>query len=535
MIAWTIPRRLSLGFALLVLANLLLGALALWRVNDLADVISGPVGLATNIVPSVAKLNQISAINTRARRLAQRSLAFDPKSPEFVAETRGAAEAETESAKLCAEYESMYSDREDERLFKLALAARQELFTRIAKLQSLASEGKKEEASDLLIREVDPALDRAAEGFRASAAYNQALAERASEKGVGTVRESYWVLGSVLALTGLLGGLLGWLSSRGVSRALGGVAGSLEQGAKQTAAAAGQLSAASQALAAGASEQGASVTQTSAALEQMSAMIRSTAGNAEKAKAYAGQARGAAETGARTMAEMSAAMRAIEASSADVAKIVKNIDEIAFQTNILALNAAVEAARAGEAGAGFAVVADEVRSLAQRSAAAAKETATRIEAAISNSRQGSASCARVGESLEEIMDKVRSADALVAEIATAAREQAQGIDQVSLAMTQMDKVTRDTASTASESAGAAEELSGQASGLEDTVRYLKSLVTATAAHPTGVPSGGATGARASAPGRQRAPTAPMPRVPRIPMPAETRGGDDQEDRHFTDF
>ena len=127
-------------------------------------------------------------------------------------------------------------------------------------------------------------------------------------------------------------------------------------------------------------------------------MIRATAENAEKAKELASEARSAAATGSMTMAEMTHAMAAINSSSAEVAKIVKNIDEIAFQTNILALNAAVEAARAGEAGAGFAVVADEVRSLAQRSAAAAKETADKIEAAIVNSRKGSQCTAKVEES-----------------------------------------------------------------------------------------------------------------------------------------
>jgi methyl-accepting chemotaxis protein len=159
-----------------------------------------------------------------------------------------------------------------------------------------------------------------------------------------------------------------------------------------------------------------------------------------------------------------------------VAKIVKAIDEIAFQTNILALNAAVEAARAGEAGAGFAVVADEVRSLAQRSAAAAKETADKIEAAIANSRSGSACSSKVGESLKHIAEKVSATDALVADIATAATEQSQGIQQINNAMSQMDKVTQGNAASAEESASAAEELDAQAETMKDLVAKLRGLV-----------------------------------------------------------
>ncbi len=537
MISWTIPRRIAACFTALVLVNLLLGAIALWRINGLANAINGPRGLATNTLPSVSTLNQIRYYSVTSRRLAQRSLEYTAGSEEFLRERAELKRARDDGDKLCKDYEAFITDEEDRRLFAAARKVRDELFTKIDDMQS-AVVTDADKAKDMLLREVDPALERTVKAFDETTAYNRKLANDTIANADRVVRTSYWLVFGGLATSLFLGSLLGWLVSGGVRRALGGAAMSLENGARQTAVAAGQLAAASQSLAAGASQQGASVTETSAALEEMSAMIRSTAGNAEKAKGFAGQARSAAETGARTMAEMSAAMRAIEASSADVAKIVKNIDEIAIQTNILALNAAVEAARAGEAGAGFAVVADEVRSLAQRSAAAAKETATRIEAAIANSRQGSASCGRVGESLEEIMDRVKSADALVAEIATAAREQAQGIDQVGLAMTQMDKVTRDTAATATESAGAAEELSGQASGLEDTVRFLQSLVVAGAERAA--PPLAVRRPPASAPPRPTArPRAlPVPRpsaMPRIPMPAEGKGDGDQEDRHFTEF
>jgi methyl-accepting chemotaxis protein len=265
-------------------------------------------------------------------------------------------------------------------------------------------------------------------------------------------------------------------------------------------------------------------------------------------------------------------MRAIEVSSGEVAKIVKNIDEIAFQTNILALNAAVEAARAGEAGAGFAVVADEVRALAQRSAAAARETADRIEAAIAKSRHGSASCGRVGESLAEIAEKVAAADSLVAEIATAAHEQTQGIRQIGQAMAQMDGVTRSNAGRAEETASAAAELNSQAHFLQESVDFLRGFFMGTArSGAAGRAAGVRVGAAAEPSPRQFLPghasrdaeqqgcavrptaasaervggssAAPLPASVRIPMPGDagahrdpSRGSfRDDEDRHFTNF
>jgi methyl-accepting chemotaxis protein len=213
-------------------------------------------------------------------------------------------------------------------------------------------------------------------------------------------------------------------------------------------------------------------------------MIHSTANNALQAKNMASEAQNAAQSGSATMVEMTAAMKSIEVSSGEVAKIVKSIDEIAFQTNILALNAAVEAARAGEAGAGFAVVADEVRSLAQRSAAAANETAEKIEAAILNSRNGSLSLIKVGESFKKIGEKVRQTDAFVAEIAMAAKEQALGIEQISSAIVQMSKVTQSSASNAEQSASAAEELSAQAGVHKGLTERLREIVGISGDAPT---------------------------------------------------
>jgi methyl-accepting chemotaxis protein len=176
------------------------------------------------------------------------------------------------------------------------------------------------------------------------------------------------------------------------------------------------------------------------------------------------------------MEKMQSAMQAIRQSSHDISKILKTIDEIAFQTNILALNAAVEAARAGEAGAGFAVVADEVRTLAQRCAVAAKETADKITEASARSEQGVELSTQVGTCLTQILEKARQVDALVAQVATASTEQSRGIDQINQAIGQLDKVTQSNAANAEETASASEELSAQSQELRSAASDLAALV-----------------------------------------------------------
>ena len=278
-------------------------------------------------------------------------------------------------------------------------------------------------------------------------------------------------------IVGVVGALaLGIFISRGITRVLKQLADTLSAGAEQTTAAAGQVSAASQSLAEGASEQAASLEETGASLEEMSSMTKRNAETAGKVKELGSQARQAGDLGVQDMTAMVSAMDDIKRSSDDIAKIIKTIDEIAFQTNILALNAAVEAARAGEAGMGFAVVADEVRSLAQRCAQAAKETAGKIEDAVQKSAKGAEISAKVAKSLEEIVGKARQVDELAGEVAAASQEQSQGIAQVNTAVTQMDKVTQSNAASAEESASAAEEMTAQAEALKEAVAELLRLV-----------------------------------------------------------
>jgi methyl-accepting chemotaxis protein/methyl-accepting chemotaxis protein-1 (serine sensor receptor) len=202
---------------------------------------------------------------------------------------------------------------------------------------------------------------------------------------------------------------------------------------------------------------------------------------------------------------MVSAMDGINASSQKISKIIKVIDEIAFQTNILALNAAVEAARAGDAGMGFAVVADEVRNLAQRCAQAAKDTADLIEESIQRSDGGRVKVAQVVASIQTIAGEASSCKVLIDEINLGSVEQSRGIDQISRAITQMEQVTQSSAANAEESAAAAEQLNAQAEAMKDVVERLKAMVD---------------GDSAPAPRRDR--SEPSRAAVRAPRPASTK-------------
>jgi hypothetical protein len=288
-------------------------------------------------------------------------------------------------------------------------------------------------------------------------------------------RDAIYIL--VIAGASLLVAGVAWLViGRRMSGTIQELAQSLTNGAVQVAQASAQSSQSSQALADGAAQQAAALEQTSASLEEMSSMTRRNADSAQQAKQAATQARESAEAGSRQMQTMVESMSAIQAASDAIAKMLKGINEIAFQTNILALNAAVEAARAGEAGAGFAVVADEVRALAQRCAAAARETEAKIEDSVSKSRQGARISGEAARSFTEILDRVRNLDRWVSEIATASSEQSQGIGQVNTAVSHMDKVTQANAAGAEEIAAASEELSAQSEELKAAADSLMCLV-----------------------------------------------------------
>ncbi len=314
----------------------------------------------------------------------------------------------------------------------------------------------------------------------------------------------------------VLGIVLAFLITRSITGPIRRVIEGLQSGSEQVTAASGQVSSASQSLAQGASEQASSLEETSSSLEEMASMTRQNADNAGQANSTMKETGSQVSNGVEAMQRMSSAIDAIKKSSSETAKIIKTIDEIAFQTNLLALNAAVEAARAGEAGKGFAVVAEEVRNLARRSAEAAKNTADLIEGAQKNADAGVAVAADVAKNLAGIQESSGKVGTLVAEIAAASKEQAQGIDQINTAVSEMDKVVQQNAANAEESASASEELSSQAQELNAMVADLMAIVGGSSAS---TPLGPArqmaerktAPTKAKAPLRRPAPKAPAPR------------------------
>lgn len=281
----------------------------------------------------------------------------------------------------------------------------------------------------------------------------------------------------LFVLTGIgIAAVIAMFLYKNIRKLLTATVNDLTDTANQMASASSQVSSSSQSVAQGATEQASSLQETSSTLEELASMSSQNADNAKQANQIAQETRNAANEGVHSMTELETAMGAINESSDKISKIIKVIEEIAFQTNLLALNAAVEAARAGEHGKGFAVVAEEVRNLAQRSASAAKDTASLIEENVNKIQNGTQITSKVSDSLNNIVNNVKRVTDLVAEISAASQEQAEGVNQMNTAVTQMDKVTQQNASSAEQSAAASEELSAQAEGLTKVVEDLTKLV-----------------------------------------------------------
>jgi len=342
-------------------------------------------------------------------------------------------------------------------------------------VEKLVADGQAAQAWDVARQRSAPLLSRLNENSVRLTAMQDRLFTEAIKSGDDSYRVLLSLIIGVFAASMLLAVVVRWIV-KGILTTLRAATHDLAQGAQHVATASSQVASSSQSLSQGATEQAASLEQTSASMEEIASMTRMNAENTHQAAGMMADAERQVHGANAALGAMVASMSAIKESSDKVSKIIKTIDEIAFQTNILALNAAVEAARAGEAGMGFAVVADEVRTLAQRSAQAAKDTAVLIEESIAKANDGNQKVGLVTSAIAAITDSSVKAKGLIDEVSVASRQQSQGIEQVSQAIAQMEKVTQTNAASAEESAAVSEELSAQAEEASSVVRRLMDLV-----------------------------------------------------------
>ena len=474
MSTWTLGKKLAVSASASVAATLLLGAVSVVSSHSLGRAIEQAYGRDAALLAysheiqiylqmiaaelQTATLSKLAGNGEGARKGLQQAVWARTKLDEVITATKPMLVNGQERSAVAALEAHLARWEQVERPIVAALNANQkEEALRLFNTQAAAAARQGVATLELLEEAID--ADNAASANEA-----QSLA--------GSV---FWI-SLLLACAGLAAAMASGWAGRSATSHLRAIIGELTTSAAEVEGMSRQVSQSAQGLADGVSGQAASLEETSASAEEMNAVTQQNAERCRQAGALATEAQKGFEYTNNALAKMVDAMAGITSSSDEIAKIIKVIDEIAFQTNILALNAAVEAARAGEAGMGFAVVADEVRNLAQRSAQAAKDTSALIEDSIAKAGEGKARLDRMAASVRTVTGQSTRVSQLVNEISQGSGEQETGIRQMATAVSHLQHSTQDTSAFAEESSAAAQQLSGQSASLRRIADEMTALV-----------------------------------------------------------
>ncbi|CAA2104506.1 methyl-accepting chemotaxis protein [Variovorax paradoxus] len=510
-----IGARLGLGFALLLLLQLVITGIGLHQMTNLSD----RIAFATEVgARKLDLLNNVqSAIGKRAIAARNLALVADRAAQKGDVDlvTRSQQEIDTGMASLGTIIANpVFASDEERRMFEKLRTLEAQYLPIAQKVLTLATGQQTDAAIKMLTQECMPLLNQVLAHVSGFQELLKKSADESAASAQATYQSARWLM---LAISGasLVGGLLlAFRMTRSITRPLGQavsvaqqvasgdltarievtdtseagmlmgalrsmndelakVVGQVRAGTDSIATASGQIASGNRDLSSRTEEQASSLEQTAASMQELTSTVKQNADNARLANQLAGSASLVASRGGEVVEQVVEKMASINASSKKVVEIISVIDGISFQTNILALNAAVEAARAGEQGRGFAVVASEVRSLAQRSAAAAKEIKTLIGDSVGEVDAGSALVNEAGKTMEEIVGSVRRVTDIMAEITAASQEQSAGIEQVNDAIKQMDRTTQQNAALVEEASAAAQSMNDQAAGLVHAVSMFK--------------------------------------------------------------
>jgi methyl-accepting chemotaxis protein len=515
-----IGTRLAAGFGLVLALMTLMTAIGLSHLQTVAE------ATRDMMQQPLAKERMISdwyrLIHTSVRRTSAISKSSDPSlGPYFAEET---ANSTTEVNGIQKRVEQLLEGEQEKALFEEMKVARKRYLASRDGIVALKKEGKIEEAAVLLDTKFTPDGKAYLEVLRKLVDLQRSsIDENAAQIEAVYQQSRTFLIGFGIAVLALGAGCAWWLTRgitgplnhavkiacavankdlrtpivvdstdetgqllqalKSMNEGLTAIVQEVRTGTEHIASAAGEIAAGNQDLSARTEQQASSLEETASSMEELTATVKQNADNARQANQLAQQASDVAQRGGSVVSDVVDTMEAINGSARKIVDIISVIDGIAFQTNILALNAAVEAARAGEQGRGFAVVATEVRSLAQRSAAAAKEIKTLIDDSVQKVDAGSMLVSQAGATMSEVVSSIQRVTDIMGEITSASAEQSSGIEQVNQAIGQMDQVTQQNAALVEEAAAAAESLQEQADALADVVSVFK-LAEATAIRRT---------------------------------------------------